>query len=174
MCIRDRYYPSFERPPGSLALRRPGLLLNHPLTPQKETSNNQQYLTYITSNINPTHTSHQHITNRHKLVIRIPKLRNTGIKSVTVPTSDRAIPHPANATRYTPVSYTHLDVYKRQQSFLQYRQNSLCHRLGTPRFQWPSFSKAQVVHQTLIGVPTLLPHALQLILVAICWKNQQH
>ena len=33
-----------------------------------------------------------------------------------VPTSDRAIPHPANATRYnlTTVSYTHLDVYKRQ------------------------------------------------------------
>lgn len=58
------------------------------------------------------------------------------------------------------------------QSLLEHGEDRLRHGLGSPGLERSTLSEAKVVHQTLIGVPTLLPHALQLVLVAVCWKSQ--
>lgn len=54
------------------------------------------------------------------------------------------------------------------QTLLQNTKDSLCHGLGAPGLEWSSFPESQMVDDVLIGVPALLPHRLQLILVAIC------
>ena len=54
------------------------------------------------------------------------------------------------------------------ESFLQYAEDRLRHSLWPPRLEGSTFPEAQIVHQTLVGVPALLPHGLQLVLVAVC------
>ena len=58
-----------------------------------------------------------------------------------------------------------------RESLLQHAEDRLGHRLGPPGLEWSTLAKAQIVHEALIGVPALLPHGLQLILVAVCWNS---
>lgn len=60
---------------------------------------------------------------------------------------------------------------RQRQTLLQHGQDSLGHGLGPPRLERTSLSEPQVVHQRLVCIPALLPHALQLVLVAVCWKD---
>lgn len=55
-----------------------------------------------------------------------------------------------------------------RESFLQDAEDRLRHGLGPPGLEGSAFPEAQIVHQTLVGVPALLPHGLQLVLVAVC------
>ena len=55
------------------------------------------------------------------------------------------------------------------QPFLQDAEDRLGHGLWSPGLERAALSKAQVVHQALVGVPALLPHRLQLILIAVCF-----
>lgn len=52
--------------------------------------------------------------------------------------------------------------------FLQHTEDRFRHGLRPPGFEGSAFPEAQIVHQTLVGVPALLPHGLQLVLVAVC------
>lgn len=59
-----------------------------------------------------------------------------------------------------------------RQAFLEHGQYGLGHRLGPPRLERTAFPEPQVMHKALVGVPALLPHGLQLILVTVgCWKT---
>lgn len=51
---------------------------------------------------------------------------------------------------------------------LQHAEDRLRHGLRPPGLEGSTFPEAQVVHQALVGVPALLPHGLQLVLVAVC------
>lgn len=53
-------------------------------------------------------------------------------------------------------------------SFLQHAEDRFRHGLRPPGLEGSTFPEAQVVHQALVGVPALLPHGLQLVLVAVC------
>lgn len=57
-----------------------------------------------------------------------------------------------------------------RQSFFQHREDCFSHRLRSPRLKWSTFTEPQIMHQALVCVPTLLPHWLKLVLVAVCWK----
>lgn len=58
------------------------------------------------------------------------------------------------------------------QALLEHGQYGLGHRLGPPRLERPAFPEPQVVHEALVGVPALLPHGLQLVLVTVgCRKT---
>jgi hypothetical protein len=59
------------------------------------------------------------------------------------------------------------------QAFLQHRKYCFGHGFRSPGLQRSSFAEAQVVYKTLIRVPTFLPHGLQLVLVAVCWKKKK-
>lgn len=52
--------------------------------------------------------------------------------------------------------------------FLQHAEDRLRHGLRSPGLEGSTFPEAQIVHQALVGVPALLPHGLQLVLVAVC------
>lgn len=52
--------------------------------------------------------------------------------------------------------------------FLQDAEDRLRHGFRPPGLEGPAFPEAQIVHQTLVGVPALLPHGLELVLVAVC------
>lgn len=58
------------------------------------------------------------------------------------------------------------------ETLLQHGEDGLRHGLRPPRLQRPTLPEPQVVHQALVGVPALLPHGLQLVLVAVCWKER--
>ena len=62
---------------------------------------------------------------------------------------------------------------RQRQTLLQDAQDRFGHRLGPPGLQGPSLSEPQVVHEALVRVPALLPHRLQLVLVAVCWKTKR-
>lgn len=58
-----------------------------------------------------------------------------------------------------------------RQALLEHGQYGLGHGLGPPRLERTALSEPQVVHQALVGVPALLPHRLQLVLVTVGCKN---
>jgi len=59
------------------------------------------------------------------------------------------------------------------ETLLEDTENGLGHGLRAPGLQGSSLAEPQLLHQVLlVGVPALLPHGLQLILVAICWKTR--
>lgn len=61
---------------------------------------------------------------------------------------------------------------RQRQALLQHAEYGLGHRLGPPRLKRAALPKAHMMHQILIGVPAFLPHRLQLILIAVCWRWQ--
>lgn len=62
---------------------------------------------------------------------------------------------------------------RQREALLEHAENGLGHRLGPPRFQGAALAESQIVHEALVRVPALLPHALQLVLVAVCKTNSQ-
>lgn len=56
------------------------------------------------------------------------------------------------------------------QPFLQNGEYSFGHGFRAPGLERSALAESQVVNEALIRVPALLPHRLQLVLVAICWK----
>jgi len=57
---------------------------------------------------------------------------------------------------------------RQREPLLQHAEDGLGHGFGAPGFQGTPLAEAHVVHQVLVGVPALLPHRLQLVLVAVC------
>ena len=56
------------------------------------------------------------------------------------------------------------------EALLQHTEDGLRHGLGAPRLQGPPFAEPQLVHHVVVRVPALLPHGLQLVLVAV-WSG---
>lgn len=54
------------------------------------------------------------------------------------------------------------------ESLLQHAEDRFRHGLRPPGLEGSTFPEAQVVHQALVGIPALLPHGLQLVLVTVC------
>lgn len=54
-----------------------------------------------------------------------------------------------------------------REPLLQHAENRLGHGLGSPGLEWTTFAEPQLVHHVVVRVPALLPHGLQLVLVAV-------
>lgn len=82
------------------------------------------------------------------------------------------IVHPVRVEHKCRIGYIEFASCLRQRETLfQYTEYGLGHGFGSPRFQRTTLAKAQLLHQILlIRIPAFLPHGLQLILVAVCWK----
>lgn len=59
-----------------------------------------------------------------------------------------------------------------RQALLEHGQYGLGHGLGSPRLERAAFPEPEIVHEALVGVPALLPHGLQLILVTVGYRKQ--
>lgn len=58
---------------------------------------------------------------------------------------------------------------RQRQALLEDAEDGLGHGFGAPRLERATLAEAQMVDQVL-AVPALLPHRLQLVLVALGWK----